>query len=347
MTSGDSQFVAETPIEVTPSAVRVGSSDVSLNGHNRLRGVRTDYDRWPLLNRLVRSFAVSRYREMAPEAERLADQRMRSRVATTVERTVDEQLHASADRLRQAIVGPLGRLKLDPQVMEMRTTETRLLARYRLASDWQLAAFTPRPRAPGTSLMSLQVHESAINNTLEQLVPSGEAEPVDQMVLAALDVFGRSAEQLPDDLPGDVTVQFTKNRPITVEISDQRIWITMRIIRLNRGSGLRLRGLIVRAAYRPELDGLNVALGRDGHLRISGPGISMRERLAARAIFNKVLSPTRKLILTPPEWTERDTLRDLVISQLELRDGWLGLAVSERAAPRIAIHARYTDEGLK
>ena len=41
--------------------------------------------------------------------------------------------------------------------------------RLRLASDHQLSGHTPRPRAMAGSLASLQVHESLLNNVLEQL----------------------------------------------------------------------------------------------------------------------------------------------------------------------------------
>ena len=59
----------------------------------------------------------------------------------------------------------------------MQTTEELLLGRFRIAGDDQLAAFTPRPRDASDSLINLQIHQSAINNTLEQLAQrSNEAD---------------------------------------------------------------------------------------------------------------------------------------------------------------------------
>ncbi len=66
----------------------------------------------------------------------------------------------------------------------------------------------------------------------------------------------------------------------------------------------------------------------------------MRERLPVRAIFNKVLSPTRELPLTLPVLTEHAAVKDLVVTQLELRDGWIGLAIGHDDAPRLALAAR-------
>jgi hypothetical protein len=113
----------------------------------------------------------------------------------------------------------------------------------------------------------------------------------------------------------------------------------MRIVRLNRGDNLKLSRFVVRAAYQAEIDGINASLVRDGHLRISGMGMSMRERLPVRAIFNKVLSPSRKIPLTLPQFTEHKALDNLVITQLELRDGWIGLAVGHQDATKLALAA--------
>jgi hypothetical protein len=273
---------------------------------------------------------------MNPESNRIASEKIRSEVASEMSEKLDEQVEAATDQLSKMVLGPLGKMKLDPQVIDMQTTDSRLLARYRLAGDWQLAAFTPRPRAPRSSLMSVQAHQSAINNTLEQLVPRDEPMPIDEVITRAANMFGQSIE-IPDDVPGNVTIQFARTRPITIEIEENRLWVTLRVVRLSRPDSAALTNFIVRAAYRPEASGLQASLVREGHLRISGPGMSMRERLPARAVFNKVLSPNRKLPMTMPSLVDHPAMRGLAISQFELRDGWIGIAVSEENSPRIAL----------
>ena len=111
----------------------------------------------------------------------------------------------------------------------------------------------------------------------------------------------------------------------------------MRIVRLRRTESVDLTQFIVRAAYKPQVDGLKASLVRDGHLRISGPRMSMRERLPARTIFNKVLSSNREIPITHPRLLEHPAVEGLAVSQLELRSGWLALAISDDEAPRIAL----------
>lgn len=335
-TSGNSNFVAATPIVISNSGVTVGNLDVNVNSQTRLRGIQTDYDRWPLVGSLVRSIAEDRYQDVKPLSNRIADRKIKQEVASEIKTKLDDQVDSATDQLTTMVLGPLGRLKLDPQVIDMQTTEDRLLARYRLAGDWQLAAFTPRPRAPRSSLMSVQVHQSAINNTLEQLVPRDKPMAIADVITSAMSMFGRDVT-LPEELPTDVTIQFARTRPITVEIEDGKLWVTMRIVRLSNGKAIDLTQFIVRAAYSPVVDGLNASLVRDGHLRISGPGMSMRERLPVRAIFNKVLDSDKPLPMTLPMLAEHPAMAGLAVSQLEMRGGWIGVALSEQDAPRVAL----------
>ncbi|WP_345685323.1 hypothetical protein [Novipirellula caenicola] len=339
-THGDADFRATTPIEITPDGVQLGDSWVDVRGENRLQGIETDYDNWPLIGALVRSIAESRYDSLEPISNRIAQEKVREQVGGEIDQRVDDQINESARNLSKMVLGPLGALRLDPQVADMQTTNERLLARYRLAGDWQLGAHTPRPRALRDSLMSVQVHQSTMNNTLEQLVPRDRPRLISEMIHEGMVLFGKETPTIPEDIPNDVMIQFAKTRPITVEIEDGKLWLTLRIVRLTRGESFDLRRFIVRAAYVPQVDGLHATLVRDGHLSISGPSLSMRERLPIRAIFNKVLSPNHGFPLTTEALARHPGVNGLQISQLELREGWVALSISEGDASRIATRPR-------
>ncbi|WP_345319264.1 hypothetical protein [Novipirellula rosea] len=339
-THGDADFQATTPIEITPDGVQLGDSWVDVRGENRLQGIESDYDNWPLIGALVRTIAESRYESLEPISNRLSQEKVRDQVGGEIDQRVDKQINDSARNLSKMVLGPLGALRLDPQVADMQTTTDRLLARYRLAGDWQLGAHTPRPRALRDSLMSVQVHQSAMNNTLEQLVPRDRPRLISEMIHEGMLLFGKETQTIPDDIPDDVMIQFAKTRPITVEIEDGKLWLTLRIVRLTRGETFDLRRFVVRAAYVPKVDGLHATLVRDGHLSISGPSLSMRERLPIRAIFNKVLSPNHGFPLTTEALAQHSAVDGLQISQLELREGWIAMSISEADAARIATRPR-------
>ncbi|MDG2220626.1 MAG: hypothetical protein P8L85_04560 [Rubripirellula sp.] len=339
-THGNSNFQASTLIEINTQGIDVGSSEVKVQGRSSLRGIRSDYDGWPVVGSLVRTIAKRRYESVQPQTNRIAAQKIKAEVSKELQQRVDERVSLATQQLSEMVLGPLGRLQLNPKVMDLQTTDTRLLARYRLAGDWQLAAFTPRPRAPSSSLMSLQIHQSALNNTFEQLIPRDQPLTIQELIRHSAVTFGQNDITLPEDIPSNVRVQFAKTRPVTVEIEDGQLWITLRVLHLRRDDRKGLTRFIVRAAYRPQVDGINAALVRDGHLRISGPGMSARERLPIRAIFNKVLASSRSMPLTLPQVANHPAMDGLEISQVELRDGWIAIAISEQGEYKIALRGQ-------
>ncbi|MGV3482855.1 MAG: hypothetical protein ACO1RT_00405, partial [Planctomycetaceae bacterium] len=332
--NSDASFVSSTPLEISPDGAIAGSTDVSVQTATKIRGVHTDFDSIPLVSSLVRELAMNRYESMAPIAEQIQKKKIRGGVSDEVDTRVAEQLDEAADSLARRLTGPLSSLQLNPLVVGMQTTETRIAARYRVAGDWQLAAFTPRPRAPLSSLMSVQVHQSVLNNTLETILPAGQSKTIHELIgdikkLFALEDGVSLAGD--DDLAAETSIQFASTRPITVEIEDDVLWITLRVMRLHQARGIDLRRFIVRAAYRPEVTGMSARLVRDGHLRISGPDMSMRDRLPVRAIFNKVFSTKRTLPLVPDRWASHPSLAGLAVTQAELRDGWIAIAVGHES----------------
>ncbi len=339
-TRGQSQFDAMTPIEITPNGVLLSDSQLDVRGNTRLRGVASNYDGWPLLGSLARSVIAARYQERAGLASRIANRRMSNQLGEGIDQRLEAKINQASNRLEDVVMGPLNSLKLQPKVIDMQTTDERLIARYRLAGDWQIGSSTPRPRAPSDSFVSVQINQSAINNTLEQVVPLGESTSLQMAFDNTMKVFGRPQVALPDDIPDDVLIQFAKSRPITVELEDGMLWITMRVVELSRSKGSGLSRFIVRAGYRPQVDGLRISLVREGHLRISGPGMSMRQRLPIRAVFNRVFSPNHSIPITNESFVNARSLADTEISQLELRDGWFALAIGPQRPDRIAVGTR-------
>ena len=340
----DADFATVTPLEITRLDAQVGDTGVDVQSQTRIRGIETDFDAIPLLSTLIREIAMSRYQQLAPIAKQIQNGQVRRSVGSEVDKRVNEQIETASAKFVQHLVGPLGSLGLSPMVVDMQTTEERLTARYRIGGDWQLAAFTPRPRAPSDSLLSVQVHQSVFNNTLETALPAGKSVSIKTLVDELRTRFAvpdqvALADEDDVELSADTIIHFAPTRPITVEIEDDAVWVTLRIMRLYSPGSVDLRRFVVRAVYKCEVDGMSASLVRDGHLRISGPGMSMRDRLPARAIFNKVFSTRRPLPLVPQALDQHPAMTGLAISQLELRDGWIGLAIGPATADRVAKNA--------
>lgn len=143
-------------------------------------------------------------------------------------------------------------------------------------------------------------------------------------------MFGATPSLVPEDIPSDVRVRFSSTRPITVEMEDGLLWLTLRIVRLENDNGLELTNFVVRASYRAQIDGLHAVLVRDGVLHISGPRMGIRERLPIRAVFNKVLNNDHVFPIVSESLADHPAADGLRVSQLDLIDGWLGLSISPR-----------------
>jgi hypothetical protein len=323
-----SRFSAETPIYIDRQGVRLGDPQVDVKTRVRLRGMNTDFDGFPVIESLVRGLALSRYEDREPLAKKQSELAMRREIGDNVSEEVEREINRASDQLTTRLLGPLGRLRLDPLVVDLSTSQTRLAARYRIAGDWQLGAFTPRPRALSDSVLSMQVHQSLLNNAFEQLLSGDSPQPIREMMTRVLELFGVSGDRIPGKLPDDVKIQFASTRPVTVEIEQDALWLTLRVVRLSDGRGLDLSHFVVRAQYRPQMDGMRASLVREGVLRITGPRLGMRERLPVRAIFNKVLDDDRPLPLVSEELAAHPAAAGLQVGMLELTDGWLCLAIT-------------------
>jgi hypothetical protein len=327
-TIGDNSFDAGKKIEITRDGATVLPTQVATSGTVRLRGIQSRYDSWPIIGSIVQAIAGDKFDSARPLSQRIANRRIQTQVAQEIDTQVDQKIDVAREKFSELLIVPMGRMSLQPQVVDLKSTERELIGRYRLAGDWQTAASTPRPRSPQNSLMNVQVHQSALNNTLEQVIPRDTLMPLEDVVTKSLAAFDRTIA-IPENFPQGVKIQFTSTRPITIEIEDGKLWITMRVVTLSRGTSGSLSKFIIRAPYTPEVDGINARLVRDGALRISGPGISMRERLPLRAIFNLVLPEHRPIPLTLPSLADDARMQGLAINQLELRDGWLALSVGK------------------
>ena len=303
---------------------------------SELTDLQTSFDVIPVVRSLVRGMVLREYEKVQP----LAQQTMESRVSRTVEAQLDREVAESLDVSRQKIsdrvLGPLDRLGLEPRIVRLQTTERQLVGRYRLASDRQLGSYTPRPREPKESELSVQFHESALNNALEQIQFDGREMELRQWLVYLLDIFGQKEDVLPEDIPENVKVRFAADEAVRVKLEGGRVELSLRFAEVSERRN-RWRNFGVTVWYRPQVDGLSLKLVRDGYISVAG----RRRKLALRAIFAKVFSKARPLTLLDLQEAQESSLHGLQLTQCVVRDGWFGVAVGPKR--RVAAIRRLTD----
>jgi hypothetical protein len=323
-------------IVIDEKGLSVLSQEANVSSNDALRGFRTDFDALPILGDIVRYIA----REQFDQKRGIAQRIVRRKIARETDKEFDRQLATgitnAESQVEARILNPLGQLDLNPMVVDMKTTESRLVARYRVAGSSQLAAHTPRPLAPSDALLSFQLHESVINNTIDQIGLGDRYWSLQELCDKLAVSFKQNPWKVPDEVPADVKVRFAESRPITIEFDDDRMQLTLRIRDIQHSADIRLNRFVIKVGYKFVPNGLGVELVQDGVVSVDGYRMSAGKRLPLRGIFCRVFATRQVVPLIQPELTSDPRTAGIAISQIVLKDGWLGLAVSAENSPHVA-----------
>jgi len=335
---GTTDFSGRKSIVVNDTGVHLKPSEVDATSHNRLVGVTTDYDWVPLFGSYTRDRAFGEYRARQGRVKA----QMESRVEREAGETLDEQTRQAVDQIRQQtydrVASQLDEHGIKLMPVEMKTTTERLVARVRLASDKQLGSHTPRPRALSDSLASAQVHETALTNLAVTLGLDGKRFTAPELQKKLRGMFPHVAAKTPIATREDTVFQFASEDAVKVHINDGRMELTISFESIELQSEL-MKDVIVHANYVPVVNGLNAELVRDGTLGIEGR-FSSTERARLHNVFNCVLPPERHLPIVRVDNPNDKRFEGLMITQLVLEDGWVGLAVGPTAGNRVAERSR-------
>ena len=172
--AGRAQYLARKLLMLDDRGLRTEEAEAAAVSDADLTKLETDLDGVPLVNLLVRAIARQQYDSKADAAKWEAEGLLANRAQSRLDAEVDKQLRQSTEKFRTQILEPLQDLGLRPEAVDMETTQERLIARYRLAGNHQVGACTPRPQATSDSLLSVQIHETALNNVMSSLQLGGQ-----------------------------------------------------------------------------------------------------------------------------------------------------------------------------
>jgi len=337
--NGWSFFRARKRLTVDRRGIRLFNAEAEANANNNLSDFETDFDGIPLVGSLVRSIARNQYDSSQYAAKVEVEGKIIVRATSQLDREVANKLEQAKRDFQVKMVDPLKKLNLEPTAVDMETTTERLIGRYRIAARDHVSAHTPRPQAPGDSMLSVQVHESALNNVLDQLSLAGRRVELRELFQEMTSRFSPQKVAVPEDLPEDVYVTFADEDPVRVDCEDGRVRLTIRLKELSQaGTRNRWSDFTVRGYYGPSADQLDANLQREGIIElISDRGnIGIGDQIKLRGIFARVLSKSRQLHIINKQIAEAKELSDQQVTQFVIHDGWIGVALGPKAAGRQA-----------
>jgi hypothetical protein len=330
---GNAVFRARKRVTVDRRGIRLFNAEANADSATYLNDYETDFDGIPLLSNLVRAVAKGQYEDSQYDAKRVVEGRIVGRATSQLDRQVAEKLEQAKGDVQAKVVAPLQKMNLEPAAVDLETTADRLIARYRIASREQVSAFTPRPQAPGDSLLSVQVHESMLNNVLDKLELHGRRIEIRELFKEVTGRFNRDPVEMPEDLPEDVFVTFADEDPVRLDCQDGRVRLTIRLKELSSGRN-QWHNFAVRGYYAPHPDQRDANLIREGVIELIGERLRFGDQVALRGIFSRVLSRNRKLNLVNKQIAQAKELEDQQVTQFVIHDGWIGIAIGPQTPGR-------------
>ncbi|MHB8897687.1 MAG: hypothetical protein ACYC6Y_02955 [Thermoguttaceae bacterium] len=331
----ESEYSAVKELELTSEGIEFRPAEATADNQTRLRQVRTDFDGIPLLSSLARSMAKSQLDKNRPAIRRETNRKVEFQAERQIDEEIDARLGELNLRLKNRLLDPLAAMSLRPEVDKAETTVSRMSMQLHLAAVTQLGANTPRPWAPSDSVLSFQLHQSALNNVLLGLKLDGATMTIKEL----RDLIGKrfNRPELLEETTehDDALITFAAIDAARIDFTEDRIAVSLGVSRLRAGAR-QWSDFRVRACYRLQSGPQSASLVRDGVVELVGP-MRMGSQIALRSIFSKTFAKGREFPIVPAEMAADPRLQGLEVTQLSADEGWFALAVGPpRLQPAIA-----------
>ena len=337
LNQGLAQFQVYKQITVDANGIDGSSRAYATSTANQLLvGVQSKLDHLPVLGNLARKVAEKKVREQAPETNQLLRRKVARSAEQRVEEIFDKQIAKVEQNASKHLLQPLMALDLDPEPIQLATTTNQVVMRYRLAGRDQMAANTARPLDNQQSLLSFQLHQSLINNSIARLELQGRTFDSDSLAKHLQEKLGLKQQALMDngDAPRDAEFTFDSYDPIRISFETDRILITLKFKELKVNDRKSVKRAQMTAAYSVTTDGLKVRLRQDESRKVLG-GRGAGEKFIISTALNLLFDEQYEFNGLPAQFREYPQAQSLMVSQLVIDDGWIGVSLDDPYSLRV------------
>ena len=297
---------------------------------------------------LIERIGWKRAGQQQSEAECIASQHAEGRLNARIDAQADESLEKANQQYVEKFKRPFTDRKLFPQKLQFATTEQSLTVVAVQAGGGKVAASSlpPAPKAEGD--ITLQIHESAINNLAFDAL-AGRTVHEDKMQAAVTDLLGQLPEKMKGDEDGKPwAITFATQQPISVSFADGGFKITLRGAKYYKG-GEAYPAMDITATYKIEKTAKGFNAVRQGDIEVFPPDVkpgSGKQVDAHRQVIRTLLQKRFAKVFEKEILGEGFELSGkwkaagkLLATDVISRDGWL-VIVWRRTAESKAVAAK-------
>lgn len=341
-TRGNHRFTITKPTYFDGETFGSGPARMDVNARNQTVGIRTDFDRIPIIRGIAKSIAAKEVAAKKTQAEAIAARKLADEGLPRFETEVGQKFAEANDMIQGTLLKNLRDKGVAPSSFSARSSETHWALSSRTMPPGTLGG-TPPPFTPVPARgIAIQVHESALNAAINTLDIRGR--------MTIDEVIGRIESALSDFLDRPVLL---RNEGETSEDKTEFIFTEQDGIRLRFDEG-RVFILLRTGFYQPEADRtipkhafeIPIGISLDGgRLKLDPPKTdpksilslrpqaiegrsSLRSVAQARGIAKGLIDKTFKepeIQIEPDVMVKMGDGSDLrvTVTEFELTDGWL------------------------
>ncbi len=319
------RYSAFKEVRFSATGLQVLAATANVENQTRLSNLKTPLDPIPLIGFVANGVARNQAQSKQEEANRLAENKIRNEVCSRLDAEVDTQLEKFNETIDARILSPLSRLELKLEQVDAKTTTENAAIRFRLGSELHPGAFTPRPVPPANSQINFQIHESSVNNFLQQFKLEGKSFNPDtlkeyiQERLPNIELGKQS--QSPKE---EIFITFANSNAVTVRIHDGKFTIRVAVKELRVEKKI-WKNFIVEAPYAVYSGKKSVFIQREGPVHLKGR-IPIGQQVIVRGVFSRVFQKTEEKNILPEKFLQNPRFANLVLNQMVIQDGWLGIS---------------------
>ncbi len=330
------QYQGSKEISLDSGGLQVAPARAYAQGRNDLIGVDSQLDPVPIVGLVLRDLARQKHRRSRPQALSQVKAKVVRQVKQRLDSGLDEKLSGFEESFRNKVLTPMKELAILAEPLDMHTTDHRAVMQLRLANSGQLAAHTLRPLAPSDSVLSLQLHETALNNAMMGLGLDGRRMTMLELFEYLSARFGQADATPPVDMPRRAVIEFASRDSARVRCDGDRLELVMSIAELAHRRD-RIKNFQIHVHFRPVVKGLDVRLVREGTLQFSGRRLKTGPRVVLHSVMGKLMVKDQEIVLLGIDRLEEPRLKGLMVTQLVIEDGWIGLALGPAHPRRTAM----------